>query len=223
MGDEMPPPPQEKTVDLNVASGKASQLAPLTSDGTTVIAKTPDGTRVPTPAQGATPAAGATASGSTAAGTPAKQGSYASAVKAPPVDWHLEFRMNDVKLSMQDTVYGVIHKHGRSPAGVDPLTFNAFSANNTITYRKVPGPMPAGMSSMTHTGAQLTLHRSAGRQCSSLTRTFVTKVSPRFTSSGRPDSQDTAAAQRHALAHIRCSRSASSCCLITVGRVAFRQ
>lgn len=132
MEEDMPPPP-EKTVDMDVAPGTLPHRSILTTDGTTVIAKTPDGTRVPTPAQGS----------STPAGSSAKQGSYASAVKAPPIDWHLEFRLDGHKLSMADTVYGAVHKYGQSRG--DPTAFNAFHSNQTIHYRKVPGPAPPGL------------------------------------------------------------------------------
>jgi hypothetical protein len=135
MEEDLPPVP-EKTVDMDLAAGEsilctASPLLTL-ADGKTVVAKTPDGTRVPTPAQGSS--APATSS--------ARQGSYASAVKAPAIDWHLEFRLDGHKLSMADTVYGVLHKYGRSSPGVPQSAYNVFNSNVVIMYRKVSGPAP---------------------------------------------------------------------------------
>ncbi|KAF9071607.1 hypothetical protein BDP27DRAFT_1382427 [Rhodocollybia butyracea] len=110
----------DKTVTLSVAE-----------DGTKVEAQTPDGTRVATP----NPAAsmGHTTSSSRPSGS--SRPSYASALKTKPIDWHLEFAMDDHVLPLDLTIYGAIHQHEmRKQTG--PGVY-------TIKFKKVPGPAPA--------------------------------------------------------------------------------
>lgn len=115
--------PTEKVVSMSMAP-----------DGSRVEAKTPDGTRIATPNQGA--------SGSNAAlTTPAapRTGSYAGAVKTVPVDWHLEFSINGQVLSNEDTIYGAVHRLTKN----SPNSANVFNLPVTFKFRKVDGPAPA--------------------------------------------------------------------------------
>ena len=109
-------------------------MANVSSDGSKVVAQTPDGTRV------ATPAVEASASASTSA----PKASYAAALKSKPTDWHLEFSMDDQPLPLDMTIYGAIHQHEtrKSPGGTVPSSM-FWSTVYTVKYKKVPGPPPA--------------------------------------------------------------------------------
>lgn len=128
-------------------------LRALTSrlDGTKVEAQTPDGTRVATP--------NPSAAERQPAGTPSSSSkfSYASALKAKPSDWHLEFSMDGHVLPLDTTIYGAVHHHeARKAAASGSASGSAASASiiglsapslwqgvYTVKYKKVPGPPPA--------------------------------------------------------------------------------
>ena len=120
--DPSPALRDERPVNLEVAD-----------DGSKVIAKTPDGTRVGTPTLGKS----ASTPGSAA---PKPRGSYASAVKAPPTDFHLEFSVGETSVGLDTTVYGAVH--GFETRSADPQR-NIWQAIHTVKYRKVAGPAPA--------------------------------------------------------------------------------
>lgn len=109
----------------------------VADDGSKLIAKTPDGTRVGTPTPGH--------SASTPAATPdAKpRTSYAAAVKAEPTDWHLAFSINGHRVSLDTTIYGGVHNFG----GTSDTRRNMWSAIYTVTFKKVPGPAPTASES----------------------------------------------------------------------------
>lgn len=111
--------PTEKVVNMSMAP-----------DGSRVEAQTPDGTRIATPNQAASSSANPGSSS-----TPSRS-SYAGAVKTAPVDWHLEFSINGQVLSLEDTVYGAVHKYAKSSSS--PLS--AFNVPVTFKFRKVEGP-----------------------------------------------------------------------------------
>ncbi|KIK61678.1 hypothetical protein GYMLUDRAFT_42696 [Collybiopsis luxurians FD-317 M1] len=119
----------DKTVTLSVAE-----------DGSKVEAQTPDGTRVATPNPSTSISQGAA---STFRPPASSRPSYASALKAKPTDWHLEFAMDDHVLPLDLTIYGAIHQHEmRKKTGrVPPSLF--WQGVYTIKFRKVPGPAPA--------------------------------------------------------------------------------
>ena len=104
-------------------------------DGSRVEAKTPDGTRIATPSQ----AAAQSAPGPSGSGTP-RTGSYAGAVKATPNDFHLVFTHNGQPVSLDNTIYGAIHKYGDNSSG----TNNTLAYGNlaVFKFRKVDGPPP---------------------------------------------------------------------------------
>lgn len=118
----------DKTVTLSVAE-----------DGTKVEAQTPDGTRVATP----NPAASMSHTTSSSRPSGSSRPSYASALKTKPIDWHLEFAMDDHVLPLDLTIYGAIHQHEmRKQTGpVPPSLF--WQGVYTIKFKKVPGPAPA--------------------------------------------------------------------------------
>ncbi|KAI0272306.1 hypothetical protein BC834DRAFT_1030472 [Gloeopeniophorella convolvens] len=120
--------PPEKTVNLSV-----------NDDGSKVEAQTPEGTRVGTPS-----AAPSGSKVSTPRGWPSNKSSYASALKAKPTDWHLEFSMDDHTLPLDLTIYGAIHQHelrkkkSGSTSTLPPHLL--WQGVYTIKFKKVPGP-----------------------------------------------------------------------------------
>ncbi|KAG8933673.1 Ubiquitin fusion degradation protein 4 [Tulasnella sp. 418] len=119
--DANPGPITERTVNLSVAE-----------DGQRVEAQTPDGTRVATPnPSGSTPS------------TSVPRASYASALKAKPTDWHLQFSMDDIVLPLDMTVYGAVHQQHLRKGRINPGSSNLWSEVYTIKFKKVEGPAPA--------------------------------------------------------------------------------
>ncbi|RXK36787.1 hypothetical protein M231_05948 [Tremella mesenterica] len=109
--------PVERVVNMSVAP-----------DGSKVEAKTPEGTRIGTPLQ--------VAPGPSA---PARMPSYAGAVKAPPVNFHLKFSFNGIELAPNETIYGIVHKHQHNVPGI-PFGGSTYGAPVTFKFRKVEGP-----------------------------------------------------------------------------------
>nr|XP_019045516.1 E3 ubiquitin-protein ligase TRIP12 [Kwoniella bestiolae CBS 10118]OCF24446.1 E3 ubiquitin-protein ligase TRIP12 [Kwoniella bestiolae CBS 10118] len=109
-------------------------------DGSRVEAKTPEGTRIATPQQNP-PAATATAGPSGSGAATPRGSSYAGAVKTAPTDWHLEFNINGNKLSLNDTLYGAVHRNQEAISGGNPAGYGGiYSMPVTIKFRKVEGP-----------------------------------------------------------------------------------
>lgn len=98
----------DKTINLDVEK-----------EGGRIVAKTPEGTRIATPSNGAgTPkpaeassSSGAAAASSSSTSSPSKPSSYASALQKKPTDWHLEFSLGSESLSLDTTVYGAVHRY----------------------------------------------------------------------------------------------------------------
>ncbi|KAJ7625532.1 hypothetical protein FB45DRAFT_921679 [Roridomyces roridus] len=121
----------DKTVTLSVAEG---QFRPMLY-GSKVEAQTPDGTRVATPSlkDGQPPPTSR---------APTTRASYASALKAKPTDWHLEFSMDDQTLPLDLTIYGAMHQHEmRKKTGALPPNL-IWQGVYTVKFKKVPGPLP---------------------------------------------------------------------------------
>lgn len=95
--------------------------------------KTPEGTRVATPFQGSSTAPAAADPPASAT----KSASYAGAVKTVPVDWHLQFSLNGKSLSLEDTIYGAVHK---SKTGVTSMMGGVHGAAVVLKFKKVDGP-----------------------------------------------------------------------------------
>lgn len=117
--DASPPSRDERPVNLEVAD-----------DGSKVVAKTPDGTRVATP----------TIAGSSSRPPPAPKprASYAAAVKTEPSDFHLEFSMGDCNVDLDTTVYGAVHNHDLKTPGANRR--NMWHSIYEVRFRKVEGP-----------------------------------------------------------------------------------
>ncbi|OCF37256.1 E3 ubiquitin-protein ligase TRIP12 [Kwoniella heveanensis BCC8398] len=116
--------PTESIVNMSVAP-----------DGSRLEAKTPEGTRIATPQQNLP---GQAAAGPSAAAGGAPGSSYAGAVKTAPSDWHLEFFIGGSKISLDDTIYGAVHKNQESiPDGGYGGVYNS---PVTIKFKKVEGP-----------------------------------------------------------------------------------
>lgn len=133
--------PQEKVVNMSVAPGMCRSLrwtkrVAHVADGSRVEAKTPEGTRIATPSQ----AAGTGQAGPSGIATP-RTGSYAGAVKTVPSDFHLEFTHNGQVISLDDTIYGAVHKHrGTAPGSNNALVYGTTAV---FKFRKVDGPVPS--------------------------------------------------------------------------------
>ncbi|WWC70865.1 uncharacterized protein I206_104817 [Kwoniella pini CBS 10737] len=122
--------PTESVVNMNVVA-----------DGTRVEAKTPEGTRIATPQQNP-PAVAASGSNADTGGASTPRGSsYAGAVKTAPSDWHLEFNINGNKLSLDDTLYGAVHRNQNAISGGNSAAYGGiYNLPVTIKFRKVAGP-----------------------------------------------------------------------------------
>ncbi|KAF7309015.1 Ubiquitin-protein ligase [Mycena kentingensis (nom. inval.)] len=104
-------------------------------DGSKIEAQTPDGTRVATPSKEGLPSLSARAASTRA--------SYASALKAKPTDWHLEFSMDDQPLPLDLTIYGAMHQHEmRTKTGALPPNL-IWQGVYTVKFKKVAGPSPS--------------------------------------------------------------------------------
>ncbi|KAH7093864.1 hypothetical protein BKA62DRAFT_55845 [Auriculariales sp. MPI-PUGE-AT-0066] len=148
----------EKLTNVNVTDdGK---------DGLNITAQTPHGTRVATPNPAATlasavlPAPIPTHAASTSAaaaslpslpvtpsGSIVPRMSYANITRTGPKpnEWHLEFNIEDVPISVETTVYGAVYQHEMRRAAAASTPFapnNVWSANVVVKYKKVPGPNP---------------------------------------------------------------------------------
>lgn len=148
------PPSVDKTINLNVAQ-----------DGSKVEAKTPDGTRVATPINELSKSAPAAhtpsalnPTSSSYTPSPGKT-SYSSALQKKPTDWHLEFEMEGVPISLNSTIYSAIHHHelqrqqnsGESASAAAPRYI--WSNTYTVKYRKVTGPAPSAKEAESSTDA----------------------------------------------------------------------
>jgi E3 ubiquitin-protein ligase TRIP12 len=121
----------------------------LIVDGSKVEVKTPDGTRVATPSQN--PAASAALSSAGPSSAPAGSGaatprtaSYAGAVKTAPSDWHLEFSLNGKPLSLNDTIYGAVHRSQSTQSGASSGGAGVFGGSVVFKFKRVDGPAPTG-------------------------------------------------------------------------------
>jgi E3 ubiquitin-protein ligase TRIP12 len=72
----------------------------------------------------------------TGSNTP-RTGSYAGAVKTAPTDFHLEFTYGGKAISLDDTIYGAVHKN--QPAG-GTSTLGSYGSAVVFKFRKVEGP-----------------------------------------------------------------------------------
>ncbi|KAL6714408.1 Ubiquitin fusion degradation protein 4 [Lecanora helva] len=130
-------PPEPTAVNMEIAStGK-------------VTARKEDGTRVATPSQ--VPAASrgpniwhngellATRVNPT---TPSRAMSYASAIQSVPRDWHIEFSINDQKISSDTTIYRAVHGNNYARPS-DPSSRNLWSTIHTVKFKRVQGPPPS--------------------------------------------------------------------------------
>ena len=107
-----------------------------------VTARQEDGTRIPTPAQGSAYRAPSHPRSqlSTPSNPAARAMSYAAAIQSTPTDWHIEFSLDDQKISNDMTIYRAVHYNKDQP--VELSTRNVWSAVHPIKFRKVAGPPP---------------------------------------------------------------------------------
>jgi E3 ubiquitin-protein ligase TRIP12 len=115
-------PESETTVSVSV-----------NEDGSKVVAQTPQGTRIATPS--------ATVPTTAKPGSPPR-GSYASALKSKPTDWHLEFSMDDHPLPLDLTIYGAVHQSEMRKKSSLPSSL-LWQGIYTVKFKKVPGPAPS--------------------------------------------------------------------------------
>lgn len=117
-------------------------FSPACSDGLKVEAKTPDGTRVATPTQLMNSASGAESSSSQPSASSGQESSYASALKAKPSDWHLEFSMNGHPVPLDATIYGAVHKAETRNGVLNGIQQGLWSGVYAVTFKRVPGSAP---------------------------------------------------------------------------------
>ena len=103
-----------------------------------IEAQTPDGTRIATPnSSRGIPHISSVRQGNV------QKSSYAAALKAKPIDWHLEFWMDDHLLPLDLTIYGAIHQHEmRKKVGALPSSA-MWQGVYTVKFKKVSGPPPS--------------------------------------------------------------------------------
>lgn len=128
----------DKTVSLSIAEGRncvdfMCEKSLIFLDGTKVEAQTPDGTRVATPS----------ISAGTGPRSSSSKISYASALKAKPQDWHLEFSMDDHILPLDLTIYGAMHQHEMRKNAGPVSSAVIWQGIYTVKFKKVPGPLPS--------------------------------------------------------------------------------
>lgn len=122
--------------DVDAAADRTVTLS-IAEDGGRVEAQTPEGTRVATPNSSKD-----TPTVSTGRFGVASKSTYAAALKAKPVDWHLEFSMDDHVLPLDLTIYGAIHQQEmRKKSGNQPSS-SMWQGVYTVKFRKVNGPPP---------------------------------------------------------------------------------
>ncbi|KAG6335267.1 hypothetical protein ID866_3823 [Astraeus odoratus] len=122
--------------DVDIAADKTVTLS-IAEDGGKVEAQTPDGTRIATPNS-----IKDVLTGPMSRSAASTKSSYAAALKAKPVDWHLEFSVDDHVLPLDLTIYGAIHQHEmRKKAGSQPSS-SMWQGIYTVKFRKVNGPPP---------------------------------------------------------------------------------
>ncbi|KAI0091468.1 hypothetical protein BDY19DRAFT_983799 [Irpex rosettiformis] len=127
--------------DVDDAAPEKTKLCTLIkiSDGSKVVAQTPEGTRVATPNPAKAPMLSASTRGSNL-GRP----SYAAALRTKPSDWHLEFSMDDHKLPLDLTIYGAIHQQeARRKATQTIPPSMIWQGVYNVKFKKVPGPYRA--------------------------------------------------------------------------------
>ena len=128
-------------------------------DGLAIHQATPHGTRVatPNPSAMAGPSSRAAPSPSPGIGGPAVAGpstpsglaraSFASIVKngPKPNEFHLEFSIEGVPVSVEHTVYGAVYQHEMRRAAASSTSFlpnSVWQSNVTVTYKRAPGKDP---------------------------------------------------------------------------------
>ncbi|TIA99570.1 hypothetical protein E3P94_02149 [Wallemia ichthyophaga] len=125
---------QEKTINLDVKD-----------DGKEIEAKTPEGTRIPSPAVASEASPSARKSSKSSSKKPESsegtkeakpKGSYASALKTKPTDFHLEFELNGEKVDLGSTIYSNLHDND------DAGSRNVFANVYTLKFRRKEGPVP---------------------------------------------------------------------------------
>ncbi|TIC56498.1 hypothetical protein E3Q05_01686 [Wallemia mellicola] len=123
----------EKTINLDVKD-----------DGKEIEAKTPDGTRIQTPSN--TNDASPTARKSSKSGSKKPEsldnkgkelkpkGSYASALKTKPTDFHIEFELDGQKVDLESTIYSALHRKESNSLR------NPFVNVYTLKFKHIDGP-----------------------------------------------------------------------------------
>lgn len=124
-----------------------------------VTARTEDGTRVSTPSQTTlTPSQRERLSAASrlavaremlSAPSSSARMSYASALQAPPQDWHIEFSINGQPITSETTIYRACHFNQAQADDVSGRTM--WSATHSISFKRVPGPAPTERTSPTPT------------------------------------------------------------------------
>lgn len=167
----------EKTVNLDVSS-EGGKLEAKTADGTrvptpSIEAPAASGSGTPSDSKGKSDSEASKTAASTSTGTGAPTGtsaalspfpapsssapggsshaSYSAAAASKPTDWHLVFTLNGIPVSMDKTIYSVVHQiemanaSNASAAVAAPSSAasrNVWGNVYTLKFKKVPGPAP---------------------------------------------------------------------------------
>jgi E3 ubiquitin-protein ligase TRIP12 len=65
--------------------------------------------------------------------------SYSAALGMSSKDWHIEFFIDDIPITVDTTIYGAIHQYEKRLGN----NRNVWTTTYPITYKKIPGEMPA--------------------------------------------------------------------------------
>lgn len=123
----------EKTINLDVKD-----------DGKEIEAKTPDGTRIQTPSNTNDASPTARKSSKSSSKKPESldnkgkelkpKGSYASALKTKPTDFHIEFELDGQKVDHDSTIYSALHRKESNSLR------NPFVNVYTLKFKHIDGP-----------------------------------------------------------------------------------
>ncbi|KAI9280212.1 hypothetical protein BC943DRAFT_283384 [Umbelopsis sp. AD052] len=89
--------------------------------------------------EGAELLAATTATSSEASEKRSKPESYSAALGMSSKDWHIEFAIDDIPITVDTTIYGAIHQYEKRLG----TTRNVWTATYPITYKKIAGESPA--------------------------------------------------------------------------------
>ena len=140
---EEPEQPDPSAVNMEVAP--SGRVTAKKDDGTTIStprsgdaseSRANSGRSQPTPPSGLSRSLFARMPGASA------RMSYAAAIQAIPMDWHLEFSVNGRRIPHDMTIYKAVHSDQIAPS-TGETSRSVWMNTHTIHYKRVSGPPPA--------------------------------------------------------------------------------